>query len=86
MEADQRLDAHAPDTLEVAGAGNAMHDDAEHQHRDDHIDELNEGVAEGLELNCGIRPQQADNYTRPPFPARPDRTGNERTVAYNSPG
>ena len=49
LEIDQRLDADPSDLLEVAGAGNAVHDDAEHDRRHDHRDQLQKGVAENLQ-------------------------------------
>ena len=61
LEVDQRLDADTADALQVAGAGDAVHDDAEHQHRDDHLDQLDEGVAERLELDRRLRPDEADD-------------------------
>jgi hypothetical protein len=54
LEVDQRLDADAADALQVAGAGDAVHHDAEHQHRDDHLDQLDEAVAQRLELDAEL--------------------------------
>jgi hypothetical protein len=45
FEIDQRLDADPPDLFEVPGAGNAVHDHAEHDGCYDHRDQLEEGVA-----------------------------------------
>ncbi len=36
-----------------------MHHDAEHQHRDDHLDQLDEAVAQRLELDGEVREEQA---------------------------
>ncbi|MGY4357661.1 hypothetical protein ACVW0J_004154 [Bradyrhizobium sp. i1.7.7] len=55
LEIDQRLDADPADLLEVAGTGNAVHDDAEHDRGHDHRDQLQEGVAEDLEPDGEVR-------------------------------
>src|SRR6218665_3181557 len=49
LEVDQRLHAHPAHAPEVARAGDAMHDHAEHQHRNDHLDQPDEAVTERLE-------------------------------------
>jgi hypothetical protein len=54
LEIDQRLDADPADLLEVAGAGNAMHDHAEHDRRHDHGNQLQKGVAEDLQADGKI--------------------------------
>ena len=54
LEIDQRLDADPSDLLEVAGACDAVHDDAEHDRRDDHGNQLQEGVAENLQADGKI--------------------------------
>ena len=46
LEIQQRLAADAADFLQIAGAGDAVHHDAEHDRRHDHRDQLQEGVAE----------------------------------------
>ena len=61
LEIDQRLDADPADLLEVAGAGNAVHDDAEHDRRHDHRNQLQEGVAEDLEPDGEIRHGHAED-------------------------
>ena len=61
LEIDQRLDADPADPFQVAGAGDAVHDDAEHEHRDDHLDELDERIAERLELDRRLGPDEADD-------------------------
>ena len=55
------VDAHPAYALEVARAGNAMHHHAEHQHRDDHLDELDETIAQRLEFDGPFRRHQADD-------------------------
>jgi hypothetical protein len=55
LEIDQCLDADPADLFEVAGAGDAMHDHAEHDRRHDHRDQLQKGVAEDLEADGKIR-------------------------------
>jgi hypothetical protein len=57
LEIDQGLDAHAADALEVACTGNAVHDHAEHQYGDDHLDELDEAIAQGFEFHGPFRGQ-----------------------------
>ncbi|OIQ67277.1 hypothetical protein GALL_511450 [mine drainage metagenome] len=51
LEIDQRLDADPPDLLEVAGAGDTVHDNAEHDRRNDHRNQFQEGVAEDLQAD-----------------------------------
>ena len=48
LEVDERLEADAPDLLHVLHAGDAVHDGEEDDRRDDHLDQLDEGVAERL--------------------------------------
>ena len=55
LEVDQRLEADASDLFHVLHAGDAMHDGAEDDRRDDHLDHLDEGVAERLHLLAEIR-------------------------------
>jgi hypothetical protein len=61
LEIDQRLEADATDFLEIAGAGNAVHDDAEHDRRDDHLNELKKGVAEDFQRNRKIGRRHSEN-------------------------
>ena len=61
LEVDDRLDADAADLLEVAGGGDAVHHDAEDERRDDHLDELDEAVAERLHLRGEVGPEDADD-------------------------
>ena len=46
LEVDERLHADPADLLQVAGAGDAMHDHAEHERGNHHLDELDEAVAQ----------------------------------------
>ena len=55
LEIDQRLDADPADFLEVAGARDAVHHDAEHDRSDNHRNQLQKGVAENLEPDGEIR-------------------------------
>ncbi len=68
LEIDQRLDADAADLLEIAGTGNAVHDDAEHDRRHDHRDQFQERVAEDLEpdgeLGCRHPEHNAEQQRR----------------------
>jgi hypothetical protein len=69
LEIDQRLDADPPDLFEVAGARDAMHDDAEHDRRDDHGDQLQEGVAENFQADGKIGNSHSQH--------NPEQEGNE---------
>ena len=60
LEIDQRADADAAHLGEVAGRRNAVHDDAEHDHGNQHLDQLDEAVAERLGLHREIRPRHPD--------------------------
>ena len=60
LEIDQRADADAAHLREVAGRGDAVHHDAEHDHRDHHLDQLDEAVAQRLGLHREVRPGHAD--------------------------
>ena len=51
---EQRLAADAPELLQVAHRGDAMHDGAEDDRRDDHLHELDEAVAERLQRRLPI--------------------------------
>ena len=61
FEIDQRFETDPADFLQIAGAGDAVHHNAEHDRCDDHLDELEEGVAEDLERNREIRRRDAEN-------------------------
>src|SRR6266852_2574208 len=64
LEIDQRLDADPADFLEVAGARDAVHHDAEHDRSDDHRNQLQKGVAQDLELDGKIRHRHAECYSQ----------------------
>ena len=49
LEVDQRLQADATDLLQVADRGDAVHDGAEDDRRDHHLDQRDEGVAQPLD-------------------------------------
>ncbi|MOA26817.1 hypothetical protein D3C78_1476430 [compost metagenome] len=53
FEVDDRLEADAPDLLEIAGTGDTTDHHAEHDQADEHLDQLDKAVAEGFEL-CRI--------------------------------
>ena len=48
LEVDERLEADAPDLLQVAHLGDAGHDRGEDDRRDQHLDQLDEAVAQRL--------------------------------------
>ena len=62
LEVDERLHANAADALQVAGAGDAVHDDAEDDQRNDHLDQLDEAVAQRLELHRRLRHEKAEQH------------------------
>ena len=67
LEIDQRLEADAADLLHVLHAGDAMHDGAEDDRRDDHLDRLDEGIAQRLHLLAELRivvPEQDAHHDR----------------------
>jgi hypothetical protein len=55
LEVDQRLQADPADLLHVLHAGDAVHHGAEDDRRDQHLDQLDEGVAERLHLRPELR-------------------------------
>ena len=65
LEIDQRLHADAADLLHVLHAGDAVHDGAEDDRRDEHLDQLDEPVAERLhrlaELRVEMTQQDAEH-------------------------
>src|SRR3954468_12513858 len=61
LEVDQGLDADPADLLEVAGPRDAVHDDAEHDWRDDHRNQLQKSVAQKLELDREVRHRHAQH-------------------------
>ncbi|MNS84899.1 hypothetical protein D3C72_1187430 [compost metagenome] len=62
LEVDQRLHADPAHALEVARAGDAMHHHAEHQHGNDHLDQLDEAVTQRLELGGELGRKEADEH------------------------
>src|SRR5215211_7168569 len=48
LEVEQRLEANAADLSHILHAGDAVHDGEEDDRRDDHLDHLDEAVAERL--------------------------------------
>ena len=57
FKVQQRLCAHPPCFSNVAHAGNANHDGAEDHRGQQHLDELDEGVAQWLHLGSDRRPE-----------------------------
>jgi len=55
LEVNECLEANAAHALEVAHAGDTRYDGSEDDRRHNHPDELDEGVAERLQLNPEIR-------------------------------
>jgi hypothetical protein len=62
LEIDQRLDPDPADLLEVAHLGHADHHGAEDDRRQQHLDQLDEAVGQGLQRRPDMgnhRPTQA---------------------------
>ena len=67
LEIDQRLQADAADLLHVLHAGDAVHHGAEDDRRDQHLDQLDEAVAERLHRHADVRielPEQDADHDR----------------------
>ncbi|MNE15895.1 hypothetical protein D3C80_1088200 [compost metagenome] len=62
FEVDHRFQADAPDLFQVAGTGDAADHHAEHDQPDQHLDQLDEAVTEGFELQGNFRKAQAAGY------------------------
>src|SRR5450830_1428579 len=62
LEVQQGLAADPPDLFYVVHAGDAGDHGAEDDRADDHLDQLDETVAQGLEVDAGLRPVVADQY------------------------
>ncbi|MNV41598.1 hypothetical protein D3C71_1332390 [compost metagenome] len=62
LEVDQRLDAHAAHTLQVARARDAVNHHTKDDERDQHLDELDETIAQRLELHGRVGPEQPDGH------------------------
>lgn len=80
FEVDHRLQADAPDLFQVTRPRNAADHHAEHDQADEHLDQLDEAVAEGFELQGEVGEAQTagdaegkaeydlqENRTRAPF-------------------
>ncbi len=63
-EQQQRLAHQAPERALVGHAGYTGDDGAEHHGRDHHLDQLDEGIAQGLERNGLLRPEVTDHYAQ----------------------
>lgn len=64
QEQQQRLAHQAPQRALVGHPGDAGDNGAEHHRGDHHLDQLDEGVAQGLERNGLLRPEVADQYAQ----------------------
>jgi len=60
FKVDQRLQADPADFFQLAGAVNAMYHYTEHDHRDDHLDQLDKTVAQRLQAFSEFREQHPD--------------------------
>ncbi|MOA25789.1 hypothetical protein D3C78_1465370 [compost metagenome] len=59
FKVDHRFQADAPDLLQIAGTGNAADHHAEDDQADKHLDQLDEAVAEGFELQGKVGKTEA---------------------------
>ena len=64
QEIDHRLAGDAPDLLHVGHAGDAGRDRQEDHRRDDHLHQLDEGIAERLQGGALFRPEMAEQDAR----------------------
>jgi hypothetical protein len=62
LEIEERQAARLADLLHVLHAGDADHDGAEDDRRDDHLYQLDEAVAEGLHRFADLRPEVAEDH------------------------
>ncbi|MNE07948.1 hypothetical protein D3C80_1005890 [compost metagenome] len=62
QEVEHRLAGNASNLLEIRHAGNTGGDSQEDHRCDDHLDELDERVAERLQAGAEIRPEMADQH------------------------
>jgi hypothetical protein len=60
LEIKQRLDADPADLAEIAHRADAVHDGAEDHRCDHHLDQRDEGVAQGLHRHAGLRKIMSD--------------------------
>src|SRR6185369_1076558 len=63
LEIKERLGADPADLLHVLHARDAGHDGTEDHRRDDHLDQLDEAVAQGFHGRAGFRGEMAENNT-----------------------
>jgi len=64
FEVDHRLQADTPDLLQIAGAGNAADHNAEHDQADEHLDQLDEAITQGFELQGQVGEAQAADHAK----------------------
>ncbi|MNX95806.1 hypothetical protein D3C86_1280960 [compost metagenome] len=67
LEVDHRLDADPAHLLQLAGAADAGHHHAEHDGANQHLDQLDEGIAKWLELGGELgkaEPEQGAEHQR----------------------
>ncbi len=62
-EVQERFDPDPSDRLDVAHCRDARDDHEENQRGDDHLDELNESIAQWPEGGPNSRPKMTDEYT-----------------------
>jgi len=60
LEIDERLDADPPDFLQVLHGCDAVHDGDENHRCDNHLDEFDEAVAQGLHGGTRLGPEMAE--------------------------
>ena len=63
LEIDERLQSDAADLLHILHAGDAMHDGAEDDRRDEHLDQLDKHVAQRLHGLAKVRVEMAQQDT-----------------------
>ena len=63
LEIEQRLATDAADLLHVLHAGDTGHHGAENDRRDNHLDELDEAVAQRLHCRADIGPEVAEQHS-----------------------
>ena len=75
FEVDHRFQADEADLLQVTGAGNAADHHAEHDQADEHLDQLDEAVAEGFSCREGREAKAAgDAKSKAEHNLQEDRT------------
>jgi hypothetical protein len=63
-EIGEGLGRHPPDLAQIAHARDAGHDGQEDHRRDDHLHQLDEGVAQRLQRLAELRPEMTDHRTQ----------------------